>query len=127
MTTPRSLFPALLALAIVAVAPRAFAAGDAGKGADAFAEECGDCHSTKQGKAKKGPPLFGVLGRRAAGIADFAYSDAMRQSGIVWNAERIDAYITAPRKVVPGGKMKYDGLDDAAERADLIAFLSTLR
>jgi cytochrome c len=51
----------------------------------------------------------------------------MKAAGITWAAEKIDAYIAAPRKVVPGGKMKYDGLADAAARSDLIAWLSTLR
>ncbi|HMV53668.1 MAG TPA: c-type cytochrome [Rhodocyclaceae bacterium] len=110
-----------------ACVPPALAAGDAKKGADTFAEECGDCHSPKEGKAKKGPPLFGVLNRKAGTIAEFSYSDAMKQSGIVWTPEKIDAYVAAPKKAVPGGKMKYDGLGDAAARADVIAYLLSLK
>jgi cytochrome c len=109
------------------MAGHALAAGDPKKGADVFAGECGDCHSPKEGKAKKGPPLFGVNGRKAGSVADFAYSDAMKQSGITWSPDRIDAYITHPKKVVPGGKMKYDGLDDAAARADVIAYVLSLK
>ncbi|TAK95290.1 MAG: c-type cytochrome [Aquabacterium sp.] len=108
-------------------AEHANAAGDPKKGADVFAGECGDCHSPKEGKAKKGPPLFGVNGRKAASIAEFAYSDAMKQSGITWTPDKIDLYITKPKKLVPGGKMKYDGLDDAAQRADVIAYLQSLK
>ena len=59
----------------------ALSAGDAKRGMNTFAEECGVCHSPKQGKAKLGPPLFGVVGRAAAAAPDFTYSDAMRQSG----------------------------------------------
>jgi cytochrome c len=117
---------ALLALVLLADASHTLAA-DVKKGADNFAEECGDCHSPQVGKAKKGPPLFGVIGRKAGSVADFEYSDAMKQSGIVWTVEKIDAYITGPRKVVPGGKMKYDGLAVAASRADIVAFLQTLK
>ena len=51
----------------------------------------------------------------------------MKQSGITWSADKIDAYIAAPKKVVPGGKMKYDGLADAGTRADLVAYLMTLK
>lgn len=102
------------------------AAGDATHGADVFAEECAECHSPKEGKNKKGPSLFGVVGRKAGTVADFVYSDAMAQSGITWAPEKIDAYITAPKKVVPGGKMKYDGLDSAKDRADVIAYLASL-
>lgn len=106
----------------------AWAAGDAKKGADVFAEECGDCHSVAPGKNKKGPSLLGINGRKAGSITDFAgYSDAMKQSGIAWNPEKIDAYIAQPRKVVPAGKMKYDGLAEAGARADVIAYLTSLK
>ena len=103
------------------------AAGDVARGADVFAQECAECHSPREGKNKKGPSSFGVVGRKAASLPDFVYSDAMKQSGIVWNAQKLDAYIANPRAVVPGGKMKYDGLDNAQERTDLIAYLSSLR
>ena len=110
------------------VALSAHAAGDAKRGADVFAEECGDCHSPVPGKDKKGPTLTGVLGRKAGSVASFAgYSDAMKSSGIVWTPEKIDAYVAAPKKIVPGGKMKYDGLPDAARRADVIAYVLGLK
>ncbi|MGE5471763.1 MAG: c-type cytochrome [Bacteroidota bacterium] len=122
-----SLGTAFLMLGLLSM-QHAIAAGDAKKGADVFAEECGDCHSVTPGKNKKGPSLAGVIGRKAGSVADFSgYSDSMKQSGIVWAAERIDAYITHPKKVVPAGKMKYDGLDDAAARADVIAYLSSVK
>lgn len=105
-----------------------WAAGNAKNGADVFAEECGDCHSATAGKDKKGPSLNGVFGRKAGSRAEFAdYSDAMKQSGIVWSPENIEPYITRPKKIVPAGKMKYDGLGDAAARADVIAYLMSLK
>lgn len=116
-----------LALSML-LATSAWAAGDARKGADVFAEECGDCHSVAPGKNKKGPALVGVNGRKAGSVADFSgYSDAMKQAGWQWSAEKIDAYITQPRKVVAGGKMKYDGLGEAGARADVIAYLLSLK
>jgi cytochrome c len=119
----------IASLAVVSMSSHyAVAAGDAKKGADVFAEECGDCHSVTPGKSKKGPPLFGVVGRKAGTIADFSgYSEGMKQSGITWTADKIEVYITQPRKVVPGGRMKYDGLDDATARANVIAYLSSLK
>lgn len=102
----------------------AHATGDVQRGADVFATECAECHSVKAGHDKKGPSLFAVLGRKAASNPDFAYSDAMRQSGLTWTEDRLTAYIGAPRKTVPGGKMKYDGLNDAAQLTDLLAFLA---
>ena len=115
-------------LASLLVVTQAWAAGDAKKGADVFVEECGDCHSTVAGKNKKAPTLNGVFGRKAGSVADFSgYSDAMKQSGISWSPEKVDAYITQPKKVVAGGKMKYDGLPDAAARADVIAFIMSIK
>lgn len=117
----------LLTIAVLA-AGSAWAAGDAKKGADVFAEECGDCHSVTAGKNKKGPSLHGVIGRKSATLGDFSgYSDAIKQAGITWTPDKIDAYIAQPRKVVPGGKMKYDGLEDAGARADVIAYLQSVK
>lgn len=118
----------VFSLVSVLVVSQAWAAGDAKKGADVFAEECGDCHSTVAGKNKKAPTLNGVFGRKAGSVADFSgYSDSMKQSAITWSPEKVDAYITAPKKVVPAGKMKYDGLADAAARADVIAYLQSVK
>jgi len=115
-------------LASLLVVAQVWAAGDAKKGADVFVEECGDCHSTVAGKNKKAPTLNGVFGRKAGSVADFSgYSETMKQSAIIWNPEKVDAYITAPKKVVPAGKMKYEGLPDAAARADVIAYLMSLK
>ncbi len=97
------------------------------KGVDVFASECAECHSAKEGKNKKGPSLFAVLGRKAGSIADFKYSDPMKDSGIVWNREKLQVYVTSPKRVVPGGKMKYDGLDNAAEMNELLDYLGTLK
>lgn len=127
MSTVHKLGKGIIGLCLLASASHVLAAGDPKKGADVFAEECGDCHSAKEGKAKKGPPLHGINGRKAGTVADFTYSDAMLQSGINWTPEKIDAYITLPRKVVPGGKMKYDGLGDAAARANVIAYVLSLK
>ncbi len=103
----------------------AMADGDAAKGKDVFDSECSDCHSMKQGKNKKGPSLFGIVDRASASISDYSYSDAMRGANVTWTAEKIDAYITKPKEVVVGTKMKYDGLGNAASRADLLAYLAT--
>ena len=119
--------PWLCALALGCGAMPAWAGGDAHRGEDVFAQECAECHSAKEGKNKKGPSLFAVVGRKAAGIADFVYSEAIKQSGITRSVSALDAYLSAPRKAVPGGKMKFDGLADAKDREDLLAYLATLR
>ena len=102
-------------------------AADVAKGGDVFAEECAECHSVREGKNKKGPSMFGVVGRKAAAVPDAVYSDALKGSGLTWTPDKLDAYLAAPKKFVPGGKMKYDGLADAAARADIIAYLMSAR
>jgi cytochrome c len=101
-------------------------AADLNRGTKIFQEECAECHSVKEGKNKKGPSLWLIGSRKAASIADFNYSDSMKESGITWTAEKIDAYISHPKQVVPAGKMKYDGLESNVDRADVIAYLMTL-
>ena len=108
-------------------AKTASAAGDPAAGKLVYEEECSECHSI-EGKNKKGPTLKGVFGRKAGTVADYAdYSDGMKNSGIVWAEDKLDQYLTMPRKFVPGAKMKYEGLADAKARADLIAFITTLK
>lgn len=115
-----------LSAALSALVPMAHAAGNAERGGDVFDTQCAECHSVKAGKNKKGPSLFSTIGRKAASIPDFVYSDAMKQSGITWTPEKVAAYVDAPKTVVPGGKMKFDGKLTAQESADLLAFLGTL-
>ncbi|HWR78403.1 MAG TPA: c-type cytochrome [Thiobacillus sp.] len=116
-----------LTLTALLVSHASHAAGDPKRGADTFAQECAECHSVKEGKNKKGPSLFAVVGRKAGSMSDFLYSEPMKQSVISWSPDKLDAYIAHPKQLVPGGKMKYDGLAEEKDRADLIAYLNTLR
>jgi cytochrome c len=121
----RTVTPAAIALMSLAAASGAHAqSGDVTKGAALFATHCSECHSMKEGKDKKGPSLFNIFGTKAAQHQSFSYSDAMRNGQLTWNAETLSNYIANPKKTVPGGKMKYDGLENATERADLIAYLA---
>jgi len=120
----------LLSLLVVtcALSSPAFAAGDAKSGADLFDNNCSDCHSVKEdGGNRKGPNLYGVVGRKTGAIAGFEYSDANRNAGWVWNAETLDHYLTNPKEAIPGTIMKFKGSLSAGERADIIAFLSGLK
>ena len=64
-----------------------------------------------------------LFGRRAGSVQGFAYSDAMRNSGIVWSETTLDQFLTNPQAYVPGTRMTFTGLPDAQERADVIAYL----
>jgi cytochrome c len=103
-------------------------AGDPAAGADVFKTECSECHAVKEGRNKKGPSLFGIVGRKAATISDFSYSDALRSHGDwVWTADKLHWYLSQPVKQAdPGTKMKYDGLDDPKKLDDLISYLGTI-
>ncbi|HEX4883591.1 MAG TPA: hypothetical protein VFX05_05595 [Casimicrobiaceae bacterium] len=83
---------------------------------------CVACHALAYDRT--GPRHCGLLGRRAGSVPGFAYSDAMRRSGIVWDAAALDRFLAAPLRAVPGTSMGYAGIADARERADLIAFLA---
>jgi len=119
--TMRSL-PALLFVACVATGAHA---QDAAAGGMAF-QQCAECHSPTAAD-NAGPGLKGVFGRKAGAKDGFAYSPAMMKSTVVWDDKTLDAYLKDPRTVVPGTSMAYGGDDDAKERADLVAYLKTLK
>ena len=71
--------------------------------------------------------LLGVIGRHAGSVPGFSYSQAMKNSNIVWDAKSLDAFIMAPQKALPGTTMAFAGIPDQEERNDLIAYLETLK
>ena len=96
---------------------------DINKGARIF-KKCMACHTAVKGAGNKtGPNLFGVVGRKRASIADFSYSDAMKNKGGTWDYESINQFITSPRDYVKGTKMAFAGLKKAEDRANVIAYL----
>lgn len=101
--------------------------GDADNGALIYEEACGQCHQLTPGLNKKGPQLMNVYGAPAATLADYEYSDSLATSGWVWDAKTLDPYIADTEKVMPNSKMLADPMPDASARADVIAYLSTLR
>jgi cytochrome c len=100
-------------------------AQDAEHGKTIFAT-CAVCHSTDHAN-RVGPGLEGIIGRKAGTAPGFLYSDAMKKSIIVWDTKILDAYLESPQEVVPGNRMPYAGLKDTTDRADLVAYLATLK
>lgn len=101
-------------------------AGDADAGKDVFKQECSECHTVKEGKNKKGPSLFGIVGRNAGSLSGFDYSDALKNAKWVWTEDKLHWYLSQPAKQAnPGTKMKYPGLDNAKQLDDLIAYLQS--
>jgi cytochrome c len=112
---------------VAVAATEASAGGDAVKGAALFGR-CFICHTNAKGAGNKiGPNLFGVVGRKAGTAPGYSYSAAMANAGFAWTDARLDAYIKAPQVTVPGNKMAFAGMPSASDRADLIAYLNTLK
>lgn len=103
----------------------AYAAGDASAGKDSFANLCASCHTTVAGKNGFGPSLAGVLGRKSGSVAGYAYSNAMSNAGLTWDAATVDQFLTSSTAKVPGTAMSV-AVADAKARADVIAYLETL-
>jgi len=105
--------------------------GDAGRGQKFFESTCVICHSAGLGPGntliiKQGPTLLGVMGRKAGTSPHFNYTQPLKDSGFVWDAATLDRFLTDPAKAVPGTTMPIP-LPDAGMRADLIAYLATLK
>ena len=114
------MFRVIVTQAALAAGPVAAAtAGDPARGEQIY-QACTDCHSLDQNDV--GPRHRGVYGREAGSLADYPYSDALKNAKIVWNAETLDKWLTNPQAFVPGAKMFFH-LADAQDRADVIAFL----
>jgi cytochrome c len=112
---------------LVLTVAQARAAGDAATGAALF-NRCAICHSNSKGAPNRmGPNLFGLVGRKAGTYPGFAYSTAMKTSGIVWTPAKLDAYLADPQKLVPGNNMPMAGISSPQQRADIVAYLATLK
>jgi cytochrome c len=111
----------VLALALATASATAQAA-DAARGEKLY-EECVACHSFEPGVHGIGPSLYRMFNRQAGELADYRYSPALKRSGIIWTADTLEAFITDSQQFVPANRMPYAGMPDAADRADLIAYL----
>jgi cytochrome c len=119
---------ALLTVAFcVAALPASAAGGDPEAGKAVFQSQCSSCHSPIGGKNMMGPSLFGVVGRQAGKAPGFKYSAANTSSDLVWDEAELDKYLTKPSEVVPHTTMTFGGLHDGLKRANLIAYLETLK
>lgn len=122
----------LAVLATLLAVPAAFAGdlqGDAAKGKEFFmSNACATCHGiTKDDNAKVGPTLFGVLGRQAGTAKSLmGPSENMKKYGVTWTVETLDEFLENPNAKVPGTAM-LGILPDPQQRADVIAYLSTLK
>lgn len=111
---------ALFAGAAVAQAPAA-APSD---GQTLFNNQCRTCHTTKDGDNRLGPNLQGIVGRKSGQVEGYAYSESMKNAGLVWDEGTLDKFIENPDAVVSGHNMKpYAGIKEPEVRKAIVAFL----
>ena len=98
------------------------------KAGEAASKKCQSCHDfTKGGPNKTGPNLYGIVGEKIADVPGFAFSDALKaHSAETWDYAKLNEWLISPKAYAPGTKMTYAGDKDDADRANIIAFLSTL-
>ena len=125
MRVRRSLW-ACVALLATAIAPPAGAA-DAEAGLKVFRTQCGACHSAAAGRNLVGPSLNDIIGRRSGTVEGFRYSAANKAAELTWDVATLDKYLMSPGASIPGTTMTFAGLKNATQRADLIAYLATLK
>lgn len=113
----------LIAAAVIAATAAPAVAQDASHGAQVFSM-CAPCHSIgPNAQNKVGPELNGLDGRHSGTAANFSYSDANKNSGIVWSETTFKQYIKSPAAMVPGTKMFFAGVKNQQEINDLWAYI----
>lgn len=116
----------LLAIAVMGRAAEASSPNAAAARPAAFAV-CAACHATEPGRTIVGPSLADVAGRKAGSVPGYAYSEALKASGLTWDQATLDKWLTSPQKTVPGTKMPFAGIPDPAKRKEVIRYLMTLK
>lgn len=127
---PFLLLCAALAAPVAQAAPAAPAAariGNAKAGEAAFLK-CASCHQVgKYAQPAYGPQLNAIVGRKAGTSAGYRYSEAMKRSGLIWTEANLAAFLRAPHDVVPGTSMRFWGIGDEQQVADLLVYMRGLR
>jgi cytochrome c len=114
------------AVLLALLANTAVAAGDPGRGARDF-QACLACHSVNAGEHSTGPSLANLWSRKAGTAEGFpGYSEALKGANVVWNESNLDKWLNDPRRFIPGTSMTFQGIKDAQERADVIAYLKAV-
>ncbi len=102
--------------------------GNVKKGEGVFKSRAAQCHTgNKGGENGVGPNLYNLVDRMSGTVPGYSYSKACGSANIVWTIDALDQYLENPKKFLPGNKMSFAGIKKAQERADIIAYLATLK
>lgn len=99
----------------------------AADGAPAAFGICKSCHAVEKGKNGIGPSLAGIYGTKAGDVAGYAFSPALKASGLTWDDATLDKWLESPMKLVPGTRMTYAGQADPEKRKAIVAYIKTLK
>ena len=92
------------------------------------ARRCATCHTANEGGPnKQGPNLWGVIGRQSGQVAGFKYTAANKGSGITWDNQSMFDYLANPKKYIKGTNMAFPGFKKEQDRADVVAYLNTMK
>lgn len=109
-------------------APKRMGAGNAARGKAVAVKQCQICHSfNKGGKMVLGPNLFGIFGKPAGAVKGYKYSKALLASSITWTDANLIEFLADPEQFIKGTKAKFPGVKSSKKRADVIAYLKTLK
>ncbi len=104
--------------------PSPYTASNALKGKEIYDARCSACHSVNDNRV--GPMHLGVFGRKAGGVKNYPYSEALNKSKVVWSRDTLTAWLANPEMLIPGQRMGY-AMDNATDREDVVAYLATLK
>ena len=114
----------LLIIAAALLPGAAHAEADIAAGEALFKRVCGNCHNVGPGaRAAFGPQLNGIFGRHAGATQDYRYSPPMQQADLVWDHDKLSAFIKDSDSVVPGNKMRFWGIGDQDKIDSLLLYL----
>jgi len=110
----------IAATVALAITTTAYADGAPAAGQQLYASRCAACHSLDFNSV--GPTHKNLIGRKAGSVQGYAYSDALKNSRVVWDEASLKQWLTEPEKFIPGQKM-FISIPDAQDRADIVAYL----